>query len=46
MTSVLFDPKKIVKIDELKDLEKPDFIINRISEISEIVGIDQIKWRF
>jgi len=46
MISVLFDPKNLVKLDNLIEFEKPNHIIKRISEISRIVGIDQIKWRY
>ena len=46
MVSVLFDPKKQIKIDELEGEEKPDHIISRISAISKIIGINEIKWRY
>ncbi len=43
LVSVLFAPKKKIDIDKLTGEEKPDYIINRISEITDIVGIKQSK---
>ena len=41
LVSVLYDPKKKIKIDKLTGEEKPNFVIKRISEVIKIVGIKQ-----
>lgn len=46
MVSVLFDPKKQIKIDTLKGEEKPDHLISRISAITHLLGLKELKWRY
>jgi putative hydrolase of the HAD superfamily len=45
ITSVLFDPKKKIKISGLKTEEKPKHIITRTSEILEIIGLEKLEWK-
>jgi len=43
LVSILYSPKKKINIDKLTGEEKPEYVINRISKITEIVGIKQKK---
>ncbi|NHK31278.1 MAG: TIGR02253 family HAD-type hydrolase [Asgard group archaeon] len=44
--SVLFDPIKNINIKSLTKEEKPQYYIQRINEIVEIIGLKPIRWRF
>jgi putative hydrolase of the HAD superfamily len=44
--SILFDPEKRIDIQKLKKEEKPNFHIQRMLEITEIIGLNPIRWRF
>jgi len=46
MVSVLFDHMKTIDLTTLKDDEKPNFVIYRMSELAEIARLKPISWRF
>ncbi len=46
IVSVLYDPNRFIDITKLSKNEKPKFVINKFTEIAEIAGFKQIRWRF
>ena len=46
IVSVLFDPNRFVDIAKLSKKEKPKFVIHKFTEVAEIAGFKQIRWRF
>lgn len=44
--SVLFDPTKKIDVKKLDGENKPQYHIQRINEIIDIIGIKPIRWRF
>ncbi|NHJ39458.1 MAG: TIGR02253 family HAD-type hydrolase [Asgard group archaeon] len=44
--SVLFDPAKKIDVKTLEGEKKPQYHIQRINEIIEIIGLKPIRWRF
>ncbi|NHJ48263.1 MAG: TIGR02253 family HAD-type hydrolase [Asgard group archaeon] len=46
IVSVLFDPESKINSSKLKNEEKPDHHIQRIIEVTELIGLKPIRWRF
>jgi FMN phosphatase YigB (HAD superfamily) len=46
IVSVLFDPNRFCDVEILSDKEKPNFVINKFTEVAEIAGFKPIGWRF
>jgi FMN phosphatase YigB (HAD superfamily) len=46
IVSVLFDPNRYVDVAKLSKKEKPEFVIHKFTDVAEIAGLKQIRWRF
>ncbi|MGC9779005.1 MAG: TIGR02253 family HAD-type hydrolase [Candidatus Heimdallarchaeota archaeon] len=46
MVSILFEHEQKTNVTELSNEEKPNYLIGSSSEITEIVGLKQLRWRF
>ncbi|MBN1327917.1 MAG: TIGR02253 family HAD-type hydrolase [Candidatus Heimdallarchaeota archaeon] len=46
MISVLFNPTKEIKVENLDDDKKPKHVIKHFGELIEIIGLKSIRWKF